>query len=127
MPRHKNQNPTDKELAILKVLWHIGPATVRQVNDQICKTQENTGYTTTLKIMQIMTEKGQLLRDESVFKHIYTPALSQEDAESQLVGDMIVKVFAGSADKLVMRALSSGEVTPAELKKIRQLLDSMDM
>ena len=125
MARHKNLNPTEKELAILKVLWSIGPATVRQINDEICKTSK-TGYTTTLKIMQIMTEKGLLVRDESSHKHIYEPAVSEELTENQIVGDVIDRVFAGSAKNLVMRALSAGEVSPAELKKIREILDSME-
>ena len=125
MAREKGQNPTEKELAILKVLWAGGPSTVRQVNDQINKTQE-TGYTTTLKLMQIMTDKGLLIRDDSVFKHVYQPAISEEKTEKQIVSDMLDKVFAGSAEKLVMRALSAKQVSTEELKKIRQLLDKME-
>ena len=125
MARSKNNNPTEKELAILQVLWQIGSGTVRQVNDEICKT-EKTGYTTTLKLMQIMTEKGLLLRDESQFKHVYSPAASEEKTEKSIVGDMIDKVFAGSAEKLVMRALSAKKVSPDELQKIRDLLDNME-
>ncbi|MHC4773291.1 MAG: BlaI/MecI/CopY family transcriptional regulator [Planctomycetota bacterium] len=125
MARTKAQGPTEKELAILKVLWQKGPSTVRQVNDEINKQLE-TGYTTTLKLMQIMTDKGLLIRDNSGFKHIYKPAVSAEITEEQIVGDMMDKVFSGSAERLVMRALAAKQVTAEELKKIRQLLDKME-
>jgi predicted transcriptional regulator len=125
MAREKKQYPTEKELAILKVLWAKGPSTVRQVNDEICKQQE-TGYTTTLKLMQIMTEKGLLVRDDSEFKHVYKPAVSAEITEKQIVGDMLDRVFAGSAEKLVMRVLSAKQVSAEELKKIRHYLDKME-
>ena len=124
MAREKGQNPTEKELAILKVLWANGPSTVRQVNDQISQLQK-TGYTTTLKLMQIMIDKGLLIRDDSTFKHVYKPAISEERAENQIVGEMMDKVFSGSAERLVMRALSAKQVSAGELKKIRQLLDKM--
>ena len=125
MARTKAQGPTEKELAILKVLWQRGPSTVRQVNDEINKQQE-TGYTTTLKLMQIMTEKALLVRDDSVFKHIYKPLISAESTEKQIVGDMLEKVFSGSAERMVMRALAAKQVTAEELRKIRQLLDKME-
>jgi BlaI family penicillinase repressor len=125
MARERIQRPTEKELAILKVLWQYGPSTVRQVNDEINKTHK-TGYTTTLKLMQIMTDKGLLVRDDSVFKHVYKPAFSAESTEKQIVGEMLDKVFSGSAQRLVMRLLSSKQVTAEELKKIRQLLDQME-
>ena len=125
MARDKKQTPTEKELAILKVLWAIGPATVRQVNDQISR-QQKTGYTTTLKLMQIMTDKGLVIRDDSPFKHIYKPAVSEEKTQKQIVVNMLDTVFAGSAEKLVMRALDAKQVSPEELKKIRHLLDQME-
>ena len=125
MARTKAQGPTEKELAILKVLWQKGPSTVRQVNDEINKQLE-TGYTTTLKLMQIMTDKGLLIRDNSGFKHIYKPAVSAEITEEQIVGDMMDKVFSGSAERLVMRALAAKQVSAEELSKIRQLLDKME-
>jgi BlaI family penicillinase repressor len=125
MARSKVQGPTEKELAILKVLWNKGPSTVRQVNDEINKEQE-TGYTTTLKLMQIMTDKGLLVRDDSEFKHIYKPAVSEEKTQNQIVGDLLEKVFAGSAEQLVMRALSAKQVSAEELKNIRRLLDKME-
>ena len=125
MARTKAQGPTEKELAILKVLWAKGPSTVRQVNDQI-NIELETGYTTTLKLMQIMTDKGLVLRDKSAFKHVYKPAVSAEITEKQIVGDMMDKVFSGSAERMVMRALSMKQVSAEELKKIRQLLDEME-
>jgi predicted transcriptional regulator len=125
MAREKKQYPTQKELAILKVLWSRGPSTVRQVNDAISE-QQKTGYTTTLKLMQIMTEKGLLTRDDEPFKHVYKPAVSEEITQKQIVANMLDTVFAGSAEKLVMRALDTRQVSPEELKKIRQLLDKME-
>ena len=125
MARPKGQGPTDRELAILKVLWANGPSTVRQVNEAINAEQE-TGYTTTLKLMQIMTDKGLLVRDDSAFKHVYEAAVSAEETENQIVGDVLEKVFSGSAEKLVMRALSATHISAEELEKIRQLLDRME-
>jgi len=86
----------------------------------------DTGYTTTLKLMQIMTEKGLLVRDDSQFKHVYKPALSEERTQRQLVGDLLEKAFAGSAEKLVMRALSAKKVSPKELVGIRKMLDEFE-
>lgn len=125
MRQEKRQNPTAKELMILQVLWAVGPSTVRQVNTEISK-KEKTGYTTTLKLMQIMTDKGLLVRDDTAFKHIYKPAVSEEKTEKQIVNDMLEKVFSGSAEKLVMRALSAKQITAEELRKIRELLDKME-
>jgi BlaI family penicillinase repressor len=125
MARTKTQGPTEKELAILKVLWAKGPSTVRQVNDEINK-QLKTGYTTTLKLMQIMTEKGLLIQDKTAFKHVFKPTVSAESTEKQIVGEMLDKVFSGSAQRLVMRLLSSKQVSAEELKQIRQLLNQME-
>lgn len=125
MARYKVSGPTDKELAILAILWNNGPSTVRQVNEQMNK-QQPTGYTTTLKLMQIMTEKGLVIRDDSKFQHVYSPAVSAEKTQKQVVSDMLDKVFSGSAEKLVMQALSAKRVSAEELKKIRQLIDRME-
>ncbi len=125
MARKKATGPTDRELAILAVLWDKGPSTVRQVNDQMNKRQK-TGYTTTLKLMQIMTEKGLLIRDDSAFQHIYKPAATEEKTQKQVVKDLLDKVFKGSAEKLVMRALSSKNVSAKELAKIRKIIDEME-
>ncbi len=125
MARHKVSGPTDRELAILGILWKNGPSTVRQVNEEMNK-QQRTGYTTTLKLMQIMTEKGLVVRDDSKFQHIYEPAVSEEKTHKQVVGDLLEKVFSGSAEKLVMRALSAKKVSAGELDKIRKTLDEME-
>jgi BlaI family penicillinase repressor len=125
MARHKVSGPTEKELAILVILWDQGSSTVRQVNDEMNK-QHKTGYTTTLKLMQIMTEKGLVVRDDSKFQHVFSPATSQEKTQKKVVGDLLEKVFSGSAEKLVMQALSSKKVSAQELAKIRQLLDKME-
>lgn len=125
MAREKKQYPTDKELEILQVLWTGGPATVRQINDAINRKTE-TGYTTTLKLMQIMTEKNLLKRDDTSFRHIFEAAVSEEVAEKQVMGDILDRVFAGSTEKLVMRALSSKKVSSEELNNIRKMLDQME-
>ena len=87
---------------------------------------EDTGYTTTLKLMQIMTEKGLLKRDESQFRHVYKPAVTEEKAQKQLVGDLLERAFSGSAEKLVMRALSAKKVSAKELARIRKILDTFE-
>ena len=125
MARQKVSGPTDKELTILGILWNHGECTVRQVNEEMGK-QERTGYTTTLKLMQIMTEKGLVVRDDSKFQHVYKPAVSEEKTQKQVVGDLLEKVFSGSAEKLVMRALSAKKVPAKELAKIRKMLDEME-
>jgi BlaI family penicillinase repressor len=125
MARRKNPRPTDRELTILRILWDKGPSTVRQVNGAM-NENEQTGYTTTLKLMQIMAEKGLLVRDESTFKHVYRPALTEEKAQKQLVGDLLDRAFCGSAEKLVMRALSAKKVSPKEMARIRQMLDEFE-
>ncbi len=122
MARRKSSRPTDRELTILRILWDNGPSTVRDVNEAMNEDQ-NTGYTTTLKLMQIMAEKGLVLRDDSQFKHIYRPALTEEKAQKQLVGDLLDRAFSGSAEKLVMRALSAKKVSATELASIRKMLD----
>lgn len=125
MARHKTASPTNKELAILCILWNNGPSTVRQVNEEMNK-QQKTGYTTTLKLMQIMTEKGLVVRDDSKFQHIYKPATSEEKTQNHVVGDLLEKVFSGSAEKLVMRALSAKKVSAKELSKIKKMIAKIE-
>jgi len=125
MARTKTPGPTARELAILGVLWDKGPSTVREVHEALHQDTE-TGYTTTLKLMQIMVEKGLLVREDDGRRHIYRPAMSEEKTQKQLVRDLLDKVFAGSAEKLVMRALSARKVSPKELKRIREMLDEME-
>jgi BlaI family penicillinase repressor len=125
MARRKTARPTNRELTILRILWDNGPSTVRQVNEAMSQ-DEDTGYTTTLKLMQIMAEKGLVLRDASQFKHIYRPALTEEKAQKQLVGDLLDRAFSGSAEKLVMRALSAKKVSAKELASIKKILDDFE-
>lgn len=125
MARKKTLGPTDRELAILGVLWDKGPSSVRDVHEALQQDKE-TGYTTTLKLMQIMVDKGLLVREDAGRRHIYQPTVSEERTQKQLLGDLLDRVFAGSAEKLVMRALSAKKVSPKELKRIRQILDEME-
>lgn len=125
MGKEKIPQPTGRELEILSILWNRGPSTVRDVNEQMNKAKA-TGYTTTLKLMQIMADKCLLIRDDSCHRHVYKPAVSQEKAQKRLVGDLIDKAFSGSAEKLVMRALSAKKVSPKELAGIRRLLDKFE-
>ncbi len=125
MARGKTSRPTNRELTILRILWDSGPCTVRQVNEAMNEGR-STGYTTTLKLMQIMTDKGLLRRDDSQFKHIFKPALTEAKAQKQLVGDMLERAFSGSAEKLVMRALSAKKISAMELARIRKMLDEFE-
>lgn len=125
MARRKTPRPTDKELVILGILWSRGPSTVREIHEAM-NEDGDTGYTTTLKLMQIMTDKGLLARDDSQFKHVYKPAMSEEKTQKQLISDLLDKAFAGSAEKLVMRALAAKKVSSAELASIRKMLDDFE-
>jgi predicted transcriptional regulator len=125
MARARSPRPTDRELTILRILWDSGPCTVRQVNEAM-SVDGSTGYTTTLKLMQIMTDKGLLRRDDSQFKHVYEPVLTEERAQKQLVGDMLERAFCGSAEKLVLRALSAKKISASELASIRKMLDEFE-
>jgi BlaI family transcriptional regulator, penicillinase repressor len=117
--------PTQSELEILAVLWDAGSATVREVQ-QALDARRPTGYTTALKLLQIMTEKGLVRRDERERAHRYAPKLPREKTEQQMVGDLLDRAFGGSASRLVMRALSSRQATPEELDRIRTLLDEIE-
>jgi predicted transcriptional regulator len=114
--------PTDAELAILRVLWERGAATVRQVHEVLAEARD-TGYTTTLKLMQIMADKGLVTRDESARTHVYAARLTRDETQQQLVSDLLDRAFGGSAAALVLQALSAGETSPEELKQIRELID----
>jgi BlaI family transcriptional regulator, penicillinase repressor len=115
--------PTDAELAILRVLWERGPSTVRQVHDVLARDRP-TAYTTALKLLQIMTEKGLVRRDETDRTHVYHPKLSQEQTQRQLVRDLLDRAFGGSASKLVMQALAARRATAEELVEIRKLIET---
>lgn len=113
--------PTDAELAILGVLWANGPSTVRHVHEALADARE-TGYTTTLKLMQIMAEKGLVTRDESARTHVYAARISQDDTQRQLVSDLVDRAFGGSATALVLQALSAHPASADELAEIQQLI-----
>lgn len=117
--------PTDAELSVLRVLWDRGPSTVRQVFDEVAKARD-IGYTTVLKVLQIMTEKGLVTRDEAARQHVYAPALAEDQTQRHLLQDLMDKAFRGSAAQLVMQALATQPSSPAELAEIRRLLDAAE-
>lgn len=114
--------PTDAELEILRVLWERGPSTVRQVHDAIGQVRD-AGYTTVLKQLQIMFDKGLVARDESSRSHVYSARQRQEQTQRQLVRDLLMRAFGGSTEKLVMQALSAKPASKTELEEIRRLLE----
>ena len=124
-PTPQSPRPTDAELEILRVLWSIGPSTVRQVHDELSQ-KRNVGYTTMLKLMQIMTDKGLLLRNESQRSHVYRARQKETVTQKQLVKDLVSRAFGGATEKLVMQALSSKKATAQEIADIRKLLDEME-
>jgi len=125
MVEHHPRRPTDAELSILRVLWSLGPSTVRDVHEQL-NHHAPTGYTTVLKLLQIMTEKGLVVRDETERAHIYEARLSEQKTQRQLLGDLADRAFGGSAAKLVLQALSGRKTSAEELSAIRELLDRLE-
>jgi BlaI family penicillinase repressor len=128
MPRKVSPGPTDVELAILRVLWARGPGSVREVHLALQGQggRGDTGYSTTLKMMQVMHEKGLLARDESVRPQVYSAVQGEEQTQREMVSDLMNKVFGGSARKLVLRAVESENVSADELAQIRKLLKQME-
>jgi BlaI family penicillinase repressor len=122
MPTKSAKKPTQGELEILQVLWQGGPMTVRSVYEELNK-RKPTGYTTVLKLMQIMTDKGLLQRDESERAHLYKPRLEQGHTRQHLLEDLVERAFGGSAKQLVMQALASPKTSPKELEEIRKLIN----
>ena len=114
--------PTDSELGILQVLWKNGAATVKQVQE---KLGDNTGYTTVLKFLQIMMEKGLVRRDESQRAHVYRATLSEDETQQQLLSGLLKRAFGGSTSKLVLQALASKKASPGELAEIRRLIQQL--
>jgi len=125
MEKRTLPRPTNAELAILRVLWRLGPSTVRQVQETLNQDRE-TGYTTVLKLMQIMTEKGLVDRDETDRSHVYRARLKEEQTQRQLVDDLLERAFGGSARQLVIQALSGKKTSAKELAQIRELLDQLE-
>ena len=114
--------PSNAELEILRLLWKEGPRTVREVHDTL-KRDRDVGYTTVLKIMQVMAEKKLVTRNESERSHVYTAAVEEKSVKRRLVSDLLDKAFDGSAAQLVMQALSDKRASPEDLRKIRKLLN----
>jgi predicted transcriptional regulator len=125
MPRRRPAKPTDAELAILRVLWDRGPSTVREVTDAL-RAERGTGYTTALKLLQIMTDKGLVRRDDSARSHVYRASAPAETTQRLLVGELVDKVFSGSARQLVVQALAARRASREELAEIRRLLDELE-
>ena len=125
MAGKSSKRPTDAELEILEVLWDRGSATVREVF-RVLSERRDQGYTTVLKLMQIMTGKGLLVRDTGVRPQVYRAARSRSDTQRLLLGDLVNKAFRGSPGKLALKALSTKKATPEEIKAIRELLDRLE-
>lgn len=125
--RHESglPKPTEAELDILRVLWDRGPCTVREVHEALYR-EEGAGYTTALKLLQVMHAKGLVARDDSQRAHVYRAAVSKERTQKRFLADMVQRVFDGSPSQLVLHALGSQRATRAELDEIRDLLDRLD-
>lgn len=117
--------PTESELEILQILWTRGSSTVREVNMLLGK-YKNVGYTTTLKFMQIMTEKGLLVREKESRTHIYSTKVNREETQNLLLNRFLDNTFSGSASKLIMQALGQHKASPEELKEIKELIDKLE-
>jgi|SRR5687767_11362515 BlaI family transcriptional regulator, penicillinase repressor len=129
MSTDRPQQPTPAELSILRVLWRRGKSTVREVQEDLNRDRPGdspTGYTTVLKLMQIMTDKGIVRRDESQRTHVYEAKASEEHTQRRLVKDLLDRAFGGSAQKLVLQALSTKKASPQEIAEIRSLLDELE-
>jgi BlaI family penicillinase repressor len=120
----KNLKPTESELEILQILWNKEKATVREVHEELSKTKDS-GYTTTLKLLQIMFEKGLVKRDDSNKTHIYEPAVSKQRTQKQFLDKMINTLFAGSSAQLVLHALGNQKASKDELDEIQKYLDNL--
>ena len=122
MEKASTPKPTVLELAILRVLWDRGPSTVREVHE-VLDSQKSTGYTTVLKMLQIMTAKGMVIRNEDARAHVYEARQPAENTKRQLVSDLVQRAFSGSASQLMMHALSGKKTSRAEIEEIRRMLD----
>lgn len=117
--------PTESEMEILRILWEKGPSTVREVHDHLSRTKDS-GYTTTLKLMQIMYEKGLVKRDDTNRSHVYEAGISQDKTRKAMLDRLIKTMFQGSSSKLVMQALGHHKATNEEIASIRKYLDEME-
>ena len=121
----KSFKPTESELEILSILWNKGPSTVREVNEEMNRNK-NVGYTTTLKLMQIMTEKGMVERVMDGRMHVYNAVAKQEDAQVRMLDRILETAFGGSASKLVLQALGNHKTSDEELKEIKALIKKLE-
>ena len=119
------QKPTASELEILRVLWSRGPSTVREVHDALSE-KKAMGYTSVLKFLQIMTAKGTVRRNESQRAHVYESCLPAEQTKRQIAGDMLQRVFEGSASQLMLHALAGRKASPEEIEELRRMLDEYE-
>ena len=126
MANLKLNKPTESEMEILQILWEEGPSTVREVHEILSGTKES-GYTTTLKLMQIMHDKGMLSRNDESKTHIYSALIKKESVQKQVVGNMIKGLFKGSSAKLVMHALGNHRASSEEISEIKKYLDEMEL
>jgi predicted transcriptional regulator len=124
-PQDKKTEPTKAELEILQVLWEHGPSTVRFINDKL-NEQREVNYTTTLKLMQIMADKGILMRDESQMKHVYHVAEEEQTTKSQLLDKFVDSVYQGSARQLVMQLLGNKKASKEDIAAIKEILDKLE-
>lgn len=124
--KHEEIVPTKTELDVLRTLWQYGPSTVRFVHDKLNEQKEAVIYTSTLKLMQVMKEKGMLLRDERQMKHIYSPAIAESKVKGNMLGRFVDNIYDGSASSLMMALLGNEKTSAEELKKIKDLLKDLD-
>lgn len=125
MPRPPSAQPTEVEMQILRILWDLGPSPVREIHRRL-EAAKGTNYSTTVKMLAVMLQKGLVKRDEEAQPHVYRPALSRAKTGKKMLDDLIDKVYEGSAMSLVLQALSSGKATKEELDQVRRLLDLME-
>jgi len=125
MPRSPSSQPNDVELAILRVVWKLKKCTVREVHEAL-QSERKAGHTSTLKMMQVMCEKGILVRDDSQRPQLYSSAVPESKTQKKIVGDLIHKVFDGSARKLIMHAVQSNQISREGIAEIRQMLDQLE-
>lgn len=125
MPREASLQPTEVELQILKILWELGASPVREIHKRL-EAAKGTNYSTTVKMLSVMLDKGLVRRDEQARPHMYAAVMTQRRAQKRMLGDLIDKVYDGSAQALVLHALSSQKASPEELQEIRKILDELE-
>jgi BlaI family transcriptional regulator, penicillinase repressor len=125
MPRSASTQPTEVEMQTLRILWELGPSPVREIHKRL-EAAKGTNYSTTVKMLAVMLQKGLVRRDENAQPHVYRPAMTQAKTGKRMLGDLIEKVYDGSAMSLVLQALSSGMVAKEELDEVRRVLDQME-